>query len=420
MKKTADFKQKERGAVLVITLLVTVALLIVIMPFLFKLSGQYRSTDRSFKSLVALNLAEAGVERAIWELNDGNISNWEGTSLERTLTLASVQASGGSVVGDVVITVSEPEGNNPVIQATGKVPFRNSDTVDRTLRVIVNKDSEILFASALFATDSLTFMGNSYVDGYDSRIGDYGGHNKGLDVSIGTNATHIGAITLADKAKVEGNAMIGHEGDPNNILVLDKAKVTGNKTALNETKELLPIAAPQGLPWRGEINADKGKFDITESGEYSSIFLGKKAQIKIKEDVILYISGDFHMVNGAKFIVDEGVRVQIYLGSSFHMENGSQFNKKLEDPTTLQIWGTDSFVGDFLWESDNEFCGAVYLPQGNVIIDGNMEYYGSIQSKTIYIDANTKLHYDIALMELDTPYFKPLYTVSSWQEKLVP
>ncbi len=74
MKKKAAFRREEKGAVLIITLLVTVALLILMMPFLSKVSGQYRSQDRSFKSYAALNLAEAGVEMAIWVLNDGNIT----------------------------------------------------------------------------------------------------------------------------------------------------------------------------------------------------------------------------------------------------------------------------------------------------------------------------------------------------------
>jgi hypothetical protein len=44
-------------------------MVIVALPFVFKFSSQFRTTERSYKSLAALNLAEAGVERAIWELN---------------------------------------------------------------------------------------------------------------------------------------------------------------------------------------------------------------------------------------------------------------------------------------------------------------------------------------------------------------
>ncbi len=420
MKKLSDIRREEKGAVLIISLLVTVAMLIVVMPFLFKVSGQYRTTDKSFKSYAALNLAEAGVEMAIWELNHGHISDWEGTVDERTLTLSSIQASGGSIVGDVSITISDPGGDNPVILSSGKIPFRNSDTIDKTLRVVVNRDTKIMFASALFASDELNFAGNSTVDGYDSRLGEYNKDNDKLDVTIGVNSTHFGAITLSDKAKVVGDALIGYEGDPDNILLLDKAKVTGEKNAFAEPQELLPIEAPQGLPWRGEIDSEDGTFEISESGEYSLINLGSGGQVTITEDVTLYITGDLSMANGSKFIVEEGVNVQLYLASSFHMEHGSQFNKTSEDPTDLQIWGTESFTGDFYWGSESEFCGAVYVPQGNIILTGNMEYYGAVAAKTIYIDANTKLHYDIALQDIQTPYYQPFFTVLSWQEKLVP
>ncbi len=57
MKKIHGENQEEKGVVLVISLLVTVVLLIVITPFLFKLSGEYRNTDKTFKFLAALHLA---------------------------------------------------------------------------------------------------------------------------------------------------------------------------------------------------------------------------------------------------------------------------------------------------------------------------------------------------------------------------
>ena len=59
----------ERGSILAVALLVSVFMVIVALPFVFKFSSQFRTTERSYKSLAALNLAEAGVERAIWELN---------------------------------------------------------------------------------------------------------------------------------------------------------------------------------------------------------------------------------------------------------------------------------------------------------------------------------------------------------------
>ncbi|MEE8376945.1 MAG: hypothetical protein V3R45_01115, partial [Candidatus Aminicenantaceae bacterium] len=89
--------EHERGSVLIIALLVTLMLLILIMPFLAKLSGAYRLTEKSYRTLVATNLAEAGIERAIWELNYGSIWTWDGEANNRILELSDLQAASGNV-----------------------------------------------------------------------------------------------------------------------------------------------------------------------------------------------------------------------------------------------------------------------------------------------------------------------------------
>ena len=50
--------------VVAIALLITVGVLIFSMPFLMKFSGNYRVTENACRSLSAMNLSEAGLERA--------------------------------------------------------------------------------------------------------------------------------------------------------------------------------------------------------------------------------------------------------------------------------------------------------------------------------------------------------------------
>ena len=113
--------QKERGSILVITILLSFMTLLLATPFLTKISGQYRITNKSFRQITAFNLAEAGVERAIWELNHGTIIDWEGDAESRTLMISSFQADDGTEVGDISITVLDLQGENPVIESTGRV-----------------------------------------------------------------------------------------------------------------------------------------------------------------------------------------------------------------------------------------------------------------------------------------------------------
>lgn len=103
-------RRKKRGAILVVVLWLIALMTIIAFPFLLKFSAQYRITEKSFKSLAALNLAEAGVERTIWELNYGDISTWDGDISLRTLTISSFQASDGTIIGDINISITDPKG----------------------------------------------------------------------------------------------------------------------------------------------------------------------------------------------------------------------------------------------------------------------------------------------------------------------
>jgi hypothetical protein len=135
-KKNKNLKNKreERGFVLVVGVIITSFLLLLAIPFMFKINTERRLSDKSLKTLSALSLAEAGIERAIWEMNEGDLLAWSGDSDLRTIAINGFQSSAGSAIGDIQISVIDPEGDTPVIEATGSVPF-GSNTITRTIRV---------------------------------------------------------------------------------------------------------------------------------------------------------------------------------------------------------------------------------------------------------------------------------------------
>ncbi|NOR54464.1 MAG: hypothetical protein GQ536_10330, partial [Candidatus Aminicenantes bacterium] len=133
-KKNLKNKREERGFILVVGLIITTFLLLLAIPFMFKINTERRLSDKSLKTLSALSLAEAGIERAIWEMNEGDLLAWSGDSDLRTIAINGFQSSAGSAIGDIQISVIDPEGDTPVIEATGSVPF-GSNTITRTIRV---------------------------------------------------------------------------------------------------------------------------------------------------------------------------------------------------------------------------------------------------------------------------------------------
>ncbi|MGD2295186.1 MAG: hypothetical protein PVF22_05055 [Candidatus Aminicenantes bacterium] len=397
MKKEIAFRPEERGAVLVVSLLVSVALLIVAAPLLFKLSGEHRTADRTFKSFTAANLAEAGVERAIWEFNFGDITSWTGDSSLRMLTLFSVQASGGSVAGDIEISVRDCEGDNPVIESTGKVPFRNLLTVDETIRVVLEKTA--LFGAGVFADTQITVNPNVTVKG-----------------DVRTNGIQDEAIYVDENSTINGDAICGPGGDPDLAIELHPyASLTGEKTAASEAEELPSVPVPEGLAFRGDYYLDGSVQTISESGEYSSFVLNS-AEVWISGDVTLYVSGEFFL-DKTELQVEPGSSLTLYLSGSFSVSSNCNVNDSLADPTKLIIYGTDDLNGTVVLRSNNFFYGAVYMPRAHLVLSSNIDFYGAFVGSSIDLNSNVDLSYEGNLEDINPFGESGQYSVKSWQEK---
>ena len=132
---------REKGIILPVAMLVIVFILMMTIPFLFKLSGQFRSTEREQKALAAFNLAEAGIDRVLWEMNQffavENGIVWD-ENMQGTQTIRNLRSSSGPRIGDIDILISSPSAGTPVtriIDSTGKTPYLGELTVNRTVRV---------------------------------------------------------------------------------------------------------------------------------------------------------------------------------------------------------------------------------------------------------------------------------------------
>jgi len=185
----------ERGGILIIAVIVTLAMLILAIPFLFKLSGQWRTTEKASHSLAAFNLAEAGIEKVLWEMNStGLVTNplFTYSGAIETATIMGMTTSSGKVMGDIDLTIGPLSGGEPLrqpLEGTGKVLFIADKTVNKTARVMLERYFEPIWDFGFFVDDHFHNQnGNFFMDSYDSRDGAYGGANSmQTDVSFGTN-----------------------------------------------------------------------------------------------------------------------------------------------------------------------------------------------------------------------------------------
>jgi len=184
-------KARERGGILVIAIIVILAMLILAIPFLFKLSAGNRSTERAARALSALNLAEAGVDKVVWDINQDPASSYDRLKDDERInwnfpnktigTIDNIKTPDNSVSGNVAITLGvdpDPSGMTPSVtrplESTGLVPFIADRTVDRTVRVVLEKHFESIFGYG-FVVDEYFRINNTQltIDSYDSRVANY-------------------------------------------------------------------------------------------------------------------------------------------------------------------------------------------------------------------------------------------------------
>lgn len=402
-KKVRKHHPKENGAALIIAILVSVMMLLLAMPFLTKLSGQYRASENSYRSLAAVNLAEAGLERAIWELNYGDFTTWAGDSLQRTLALSSVQTPGGVVLGDIEIAVTDLSGNNPVIESTGQIDYLDDVTISKTTRIVLQKEGGTsLFDVGVFADESVTLASNLNIDG-----------------DVGTNGTHPGAISIATNSVITGDARCGPGGNPDVAIQLNgTAQVDGEQRAAEEAKELPPVVVPEGLMYLGDFYAKDEIVCISESGEYASFILDTGAVAEISGDVTLFVTGLFSLGSNTELRITEGGSLTLYLSGSMSLDSNCSVNNNLEDPTKLIILGTETFMGTVIFESNMPFYGAVYMPEADLVFSSNVQFNGSAIGNSIVLNSNVYVGYAEELQSVEgLPASNSLFIVKSWQER---
>ena len=428
MKKKGEShfrEKKEQGSILMIGLFFLAFLLLLAFPLLFQLNNENRSADKSYKSTTAISLAEAGVERTIWELNHGDISGWTGGGSMRTLDISSFPTFDGKVIGNIEIIVDGLSSDYPVVESTGKVPYIGSMTVDKVARVVLERHdvSISLFDYGVFGEDGIELASNAMIDSYDSSGGDYDPMNPGTNGHIGTNATHLGCIFLNANARVYGGAATGPESIPEDIIIEQPVSfITGDKQPLPSPKEMPSIIPPEGLTFMGDYILDNGSNDtISDSGEYTNFRVSNSSTVTVTSEVVLYITGEFSMISNTQLEIAEDANLTLYLGGSFVQESNTQINNLSMDPCSFILFGTDSFTGDMEWNSNSDFWGAVYVPRANVVYNSNANFYGSVMGKYVDISSQALIHYDEALanLEIIPGSMGSFYTVMSWQEKII-
>ncbi len=419
-------RASEKGSILIVSLILCAVIGISLGSYLSLSKTSLKLANRSFYNTSALNLAETGVEEALWCFNQvtaGVAVNtaWDGWT--RTGNIAKrpytdfTLSGGASVQVRILVRDYNPIANErPRIfsEATVTLP-----TEGRTLTKVVAVDlrRRSRFAMGLVAKNQITFNGNTCeVDSWNSQFNDdgtprgtpvkYSAAVKHPSGSVGSTSVAVGSVAI-NNADIFGFASVGGSSS-SGISVGSQGKITGDFFATGGTVDTTRVATdftanfdevtnPTSAIDIGGVGATLGGVGVTATYRYSGM-ITSSFTVKGNITLILTGGGDVIKMNGGgdTLTLDTGATLTIYTAGNIKLTGGGVVNPSSQ-ASTLQIYGTNPTFQDIDVGGGAEFTGVIYAPTANIKIHGNPHVMGSIVGNNITVVGTAKFHYDEAL-----------------------
>jgi hypothetical protein len=380
--------------------------------------AQLKRAANNRDRLIALDLAEAGVDYALYQLEQN--PSWTGED-DHSLSPGTFS---------VVVTT---EGSLRAVASTCQF---HHDAVQ--LRALVEPGRTAVFARAIFGDLSVTLSGNGRVDTYDSRNGPYPGEGAaGSDAQVGSN----GPMTLSGNANIRGdargrgnftlsgNAAIYHDAHSGGSLSLSGNAAIYGDAQYNGSLSLSGNAHIDGTTSLGDPPpsvtlppVDFGDSATNNNNAYlmtqpnwSQSYNNSTKALSISgnrsltlTDGIYYFSSISISGNGS--LIVNGT-VTIYCTGSVSLSgNGIVNNSQI--PTDLVLFSSGTSVS---LSGNGNLYGAIYAPNASIPISGNGTVYGSLVGRSLNWSGNGSLHYDKALGEV-TVASGGAWRLRSWEE----
>jgi len=258
------------------------------------------------------------------------------------------------------------------------------------------------------------------IDGYNSDPKQsYTGN-----LQIRTNCSHKKAIKLQGELVVHGDVVVGPGAKPERVVDLKGgASIGGDIYTAADALVLPQVIVPSNL-----LNQKAKKYKYQPNVPLSGKI--KLSELKISDvqeitgNCEIYVAGDVEVEKGGQLIIGKNSSVTLYVGGKLDVKNDSEGITNLTgDPTKLIIYGTDSCSHVKIEQNGEPFYGAVYAPFAKVEMKDGSDLYGAfvgwdvkLKNKTTEIST---FYYDEALRMMEVPWSHQgtRFRVMGWHEE---
>lgn len=410
--------KRERGIILLITLLVMGGLLFFSIAYLNLFWAEKDITFAAENEIKADSAATSGIDDGIRQIVLN--SNWRpgqppdtGAYTGSLLNgLATYMISFDSTQNTIPFSTNNSAGFQSVTGYGGRnVPAEMVHLVTagrfgsstRVSEALLKRSA--LFNYALFSGGPLSLAGNVTVDSYNSALGPYtptGAHYPGA--LIGTSSGATNAVTLSGNTTILGRITVGPGGSEASIN-------DGGSTSYDTPVDILltpatfPVLTAPTSPNLGPLSFNSGSNTITP-GTYLSLQASGGGTSVVLQAGVYVFTEDITLLSQSSLVVPAGTGpVTIYALGNIDFGGGEIINETLRAPNLIIYGGPDTTTVKI--SGGSQVYLGLYAPSatGTITLSGNADIYGSIITNLLTIDGPSKkqatgnvgIHYDTSL-----------------------
>lgn len=430
--------QPARGSILVVAMLFGTLLVVALSSYVALNTHSHKMANRSFYSAEAVNMAESGLEEAIWSFNQANAGDttaWNGWTIDgsaarRTFNDFALSSNCTGVLKVYVDRYNPAASEQPIVVAQASITLPNNQgTVTRMLEVKMKRRS--YFAAGLVARNNIRFTGTSA--SVDSWISDHDNNPATAAVPYNSTrrrdrgaigATAVNATITVGNADIWGTAAVGGSSTtaiqlgPNGRVgpfstgsgVKDPASIATDFAAYLDV-----VANPTGGTVLASVGSTIGTTGVATTWRIPNI----TSNLTVYGDVTLIVTAGPGTsavdIDGSESItLAPGATLKIYTEGDVKIVGNGLANPN-DKPESFQLWGTSTSTieQEIQIAGNGALKGVIYAPNADIHINGNGDIMGAAVGKEIEIDGNAAFHYDESLANWgsQTPF-----GVTRWRE----
>lgn len=405
-----------RGSALLTGLLFAVGIAAALGGYLMLSRTTLKTAHRTFFANDALNLAEAGVEQALYSFNlmVGGLTSataWNGWTISgsnATRTLSPFNRD-QNAIGVVKVFVKGHDGTdaNPYIVSQARItPFDGSAPLVKTVIYYLNKKTSPV-AHTLVGLEGVTITNGAWADAFNSNplallsVGPY------LPYTLLTAFPGASVVALSGTVDISSGTIFGDLYLGSGVTAPDASRVSGSivtnytatfpfptyPTAASVSRSYdLGTSVPLTLPRLLDLPASDGRYYYFVRNTTLAVFaVGPLSNVTI-------VGTNTGMNGGVTVPVTS--TLQVYIDKPVNLTGGAILNL-LGAPDGLQIYTTTTStctIGD-----GTQITGILMAPNAPLVASGTSllnNASGFYLGKTVYASGTMSFHYDASLPPL--------------------